>query len=133
MLRAHPLIDPAGVAAALEAVVSDIVEELEQEDGDGRLADPEPERPPAQQGHARKDQELDQEIDDQPVAEARNGPPTTTQALGLERPGLTNLADDGTDKEVVDALAEPGRGGVLEGRAPHVVTMEVGNAEVHVA
>ncbi|HSV04491.1 MAG TPA: hypothetical protein VLI41_14955 [Phenylobacterium sp.] len=132
MLRAQRLGPPGGREAAGEAIVGHVVEALQERDGDQGCGRHESQGAEADKAQDQEKPRFQRQVAEHPVAGTDGGAAGAAQAIRLEAPGLGELAHDRARQEGVEALAQPGAGGIAPGRRPAMVAVHVGDAEVHV-
>src|SRR5690606_13170297 len=126
VLGATALVAPVLALLAEEAVVLEVVDDLEQREAEDRLDQEvrqdhraEGDRQPGEEDDGHRPGGEDVVVPREPrLAEA-------VEPLALDLPGRAEAADDGARQEGPEALAEAGGGGVLRGRDPDVVAAVV--------
>src|SRR5438552_4627795 len=118
--------------AAVKAVMGHIIEAFQQGDRDQSGRSEESECAATHHGDSQEERSLDRDIADHPVSNADWPAPGTPPPLRFKRPCFANLTDDGAREKGVEPLAALRARWVLDGRRSAMVSVHVGDAEVHV-
>ena len=134
MLVGGSLVAPGFQATAVQAVVLDVVDDLQQCEGHHRLTD-EVDRADPAEGDAETDQEqrADHVPPDQLVAPVQRRQALALEALFLELPGIQEVVLVGVGQEGVEALAVARGRSVFRRGNMHMVAAHVLHLEARVA
>ena len=118
----------------MQAVVLDVVDDLQQGEGHHRLAEEEDRSQPAEgQAEAEQEEGADGVPPDQLVAPVQGRQALALQALGLQAPGVEEVVLVGVREERVEALAVARGRGIFRGRDVYMVAAHVFDLEAGIA